>query len=295
MGLFGLTKITTGPQRFPLTIVIIPRMSKNNYYYHWYSYDTLIYLADGAFAVGIVLSFFRLMYLCQITSYLGLLQLCLGEMIMVRYSGIILLFVFYLIGQNFGSQIYRQTHFSEDKILGIGQDFWQFCPPRYCLIKYLCLVLETFHKTFNFQYQLSIKWFFSRWFCSLRSFVWSSFCLSRSQWLFYFTLRLITKKSFKNTEWKMEIRPASIRPCQKISTGMSFELKKMICNLRVLTFLSAKGFIVKIIIIENQSNYRASKWKFLASFEPQIENGYKPLSVKWSNNLAPLSLDSKNT
>lgn len=46
-------------------------------------YDTVMHVVDGAFTLGIILSFFRIMYLCQITSYLGLLQLCLGEMVMV--------------------------------------------------------------------------------------------------------------------------------------------------------------------------------------------------------------------
>lgn len=42
-------------------------------------HEYVVQVADGAFTVGIILSFFRIIYLCQITSYLGLLQLCLGE------------------------------------------------------------------------------------------------------------------------------------------------------------------------------------------------------------------------
>lgn len=44
---------------------------------------TSMHVADGAFTVAIIFSFFRILYLCQITSYLGLLQLCLGKMLSV--------------------------------------------------------------------------------------------------------------------------------------------------------------------------------------------------------------------
>lgn len=40
-------------------------------------------VADGLYALGIVMSFFRLIYLCQISRYLGLLQLCLSRMVRV--------------------------------------------------------------------------------------------------------------------------------------------------------------------------------------------------------------------
>ena len=50
------------------------------------SYETMMYIADGTFAVAIVLCFFRLLYLCQVTRNLGLLQICLGEMIMVIFQ-----------------------------------------------------------------------------------------------------------------------------------------------------------------------------------------------------------------
>lgn len=40
-------------------------------------------VADGLYATGIVMSFFRLIYLCQISRYLGLLQLCLSRMVRV--------------------------------------------------------------------------------------------------------------------------------------------------------------------------------------------------------------------
>ena len=49
-------------------------------------YSNLHSLADGSFALGIVLSFFRMVYLCQITRYLGLLQLCLGRMVQVIFQ-----------------------------------------------------------------------------------------------------------------------------------------------------------------------------------------------------------------
>ena len=40
-------------------------------------------VGDGLYATGIVMSFFRLIYLCQISRYLGLLQLCLSRMVRV--------------------------------------------------------------------------------------------------------------------------------------------------------------------------------------------------------------------
>lgn len=40
-------------------------------------------VADGLYAMGIIMSFFRLIYLCQISRYLGLLQLCLSRMVRV--------------------------------------------------------------------------------------------------------------------------------------------------------------------------------------------------------------------
>ena len=40
-------------------------------------------IANGLFTCGTIMSFFRLVYLCQITRFLGLLQLCLGKMIEV--------------------------------------------------------------------------------------------------------------------------------------------------------------------------------------------------------------------
>ena len=50
------------------------------------AYDTTMYVADFAFTISIILSFFRVIYLCQITRYLGLLQMCLGEMILVIFQ-----------------------------------------------------------------------------------------------------------------------------------------------------------------------------------------------------------------
>ena len=47
-------------------------------------YQFFISFADGFFALAIVLSFFRMVYLCQITRFLGLLQLCLGRMLQVN-------------------------------------------------------------------------------------------------------------------------------------------------------------------------------------------------------------------
>ena len=47
------------------------------------THTVLLHVADGSFTLAIILSFFRVIYLCQITSYLGLLQLCFSQMIMV--------------------------------------------------------------------------------------------------------------------------------------------------------------------------------------------------------------------
>ena len=45
-----------------------------------------MFVADGSFCVAIVLSFFRLLYLCQASRHLGLVQLCMGKMIMVIWQ-----------------------------------------------------------------------------------------------------------------------------------------------------------------------------------------------------------------
>lgn len=42
--------------------------------------------ADGLYAMGVVASFFRLVYLCQISRYLGLLQLSLSRMVRVIFQ-----------------------------------------------------------------------------------------------------------------------------------------------------------------------------------------------------------------
>ena len=42
--------------------------------------------ADGLYAFGVVASFFRLIYLCQISRYLGLLQLSLSRMVCVIFQ-----------------------------------------------------------------------------------------------------------------------------------------------------------------------------------------------------------------
>lgn len=42
--------------------------------------------ADGMYAFGVVASFFRLIYLCQISRYLGLLQLSLSRMVRVIFQ-----------------------------------------------------------------------------------------------------------------------------------------------------------------------------------------------------------------
>ena len=48
------------------------------------TYKDAYELVDGLFSLAMILSFFRLVYLMQISSYLGLLQLCLGQMIQVN-------------------------------------------------------------------------------------------------------------------------------------------------------------------------------------------------------------------
>lgn len=49
------------------------------------SFKFFVSFADGFYALAIVLSFFRMVYLCQITRFLGLLQLCLGRMLQVSF------------------------------------------------------------------------------------------------------------------------------------------------------------------------------------------------------------------
>ncbi|XP_057296724.1 short transient receptor potential channel 4-like isoform X2 [Hydractinia symbiolongicarpus] len=50
------------------------------------SFKFFVSFADGFYALAIVLSFFRMVYLCQITRFLGLLQLCLGRMLQVIFQ-----------------------------------------------------------------------------------------------------------------------------------------------------------------------------------------------------------------
>lgn len=46
----------------------------------------LLSAADGLYAIGVIASFFRLVYLCQISRYLGLLQLSLSRMVRVIFQ-----------------------------------------------------------------------------------------------------------------------------------------------------------------------------------------------------------------
>ena len=46
----------------------------------------LLSAADGLYALGVIASFFRLIYLCQISRYLGLLQLSLSRMVRVIFQ-----------------------------------------------------------------------------------------------------------------------------------------------------------------------------------------------------------------
>ena len=46
----------------------------------------LLSAADGLYALGVIASFFRLVYLCQISRYLGLLQLSLSRMVRVIFQ-----------------------------------------------------------------------------------------------------------------------------------------------------------------------------------------------------------------
>ncbi|XP_001637374.2 short transient receptor potential channel 4 isoform X2 [Nematostella vectensis] len=50
------------------------------------AHDVLLSTADGMYAFGVVASFFRLIYLCQISRYLGLLQLSLSRMVRVIFQ-----------------------------------------------------------------------------------------------------------------------------------------------------------------------------------------------------------------
>lgn len=46
----------------------------------------ILSVGDGLFAMGVIASFFRLIYLCQISRYLGLLQLSLSRMVRVIFQ-----------------------------------------------------------------------------------------------------------------------------------------------------------------------------------------------------------------
>ena len=50
------------------------------------TYTFILSFPESFFAVAIILSFFRMVCLCQITRYLGLLQLCLGRMLQVSFD-----------------------------------------------------------------------------------------------------------------------------------------------------------------------------------------------------------------
>lgn len=62
------------------TVAIKASFSSSNY---TEQLKMIISIADGFYAAGIVMSFFRLIYLCQISRYLGLLQLCFSRMVRV--------------------------------------------------------------------------------------------------------------------------------------------------------------------------------------------------------------------
>lgn len=49
-------------------------------------HDLVLSTADGMYSFGVVASFFRLVYLCQISRYLGLLQLSLSRMVRVIFQ-----------------------------------------------------------------------------------------------------------------------------------------------------------------------------------------------------------------
>jgi len=49
-------------------------------------HDLVLSTADGMYSFGVIASFFRLVYLCQISRYLGLLQLSLSRMVRVIFQ-----------------------------------------------------------------------------------------------------------------------------------------------------------------------------------------------------------------
>lgn len=64
------------------TIMILLDLSKAGELVH----DIVLSTADGMYSFGVVASFFRLVYLCQISRYLGLLQLSLSRMVRVIFQ-----------------------------------------------------------------------------------------------------------------------------------------------------------------------------------------------------------------
>lgn len=71
---------------------------------------SILNFVDGMFAIAIILSFFRVVYLCQITRYLGLLQLCLGKMVQVSTSKLL---------WNIEEGLYLKHGFKENKFIKV--------------------------------------------------------------------------------------------------------------------------------------------------------------------------------
>ena len=65
-----------------ITLIIITALTDISQYF----YSMILSAGDGMYAMGMVASFFRLVYLCQVSRYLGLLQLSLSRMVRVIFQ-----------------------------------------------------------------------------------------------------------------------------------------------------------------------------------------------------------------
>lgn len=87
------------------------------------TYTFILSFPESFFAVAIILSFFRMVCLCQITRYLGLLQLCLGRMLQVSFDKSINLVSVWL-GFNFHIIFILHCFYQNGRLYARLQDIW---------------------------------------------------------------------------------------------------------------------------------------------------------------------------
>ena len=133
--------------------------------------DTVLQFADGSFCAAVILSFFRLLYLCQATSSLGLIQICLGKMMFVimqfMFVAVIVLLAFtvtmaYLFNaspkvrereaEEYFKKKYKDNPYYEDSTIYqiFAEDFAGFASALFTLI-YVSLGVEDTSTLENFE------------------------------------------------------------------------------------------------------------------------------------------------